>query len=79
VVDCLVTRSGKAKGEKFVDDVLMVGEMGKDEKLLTIVRDIVAEVQEENATIRSEQPHCVVAEGAAELAKRLLLQKGRFR
>jgi hypothetical protein len=79
VVDVLVRRSGKAPGEKFVDEMLMVGGEGNDETLKTIVREIVAEVQEEGAIIRSEQPHFVVAEGAAELAKRLLLQGGRFR
>jgi hypothetical protein len=79
VVDVLVERSGKAQGEKFVDDVLMVGEIGNDERFLDIVREIVAEVQEEEATIWSEKPHLVVADGAAELAKRLLSQRGRFR
>jgi hypothetical protein len=79
VVDGLVRRSGKAQGEKFVDDVLMVGEIGDDERLAAIVREIVAEAQEEDAIIRSEQTHVVVAKGAAELAKRLLLQRGRVR
>jgi hypothetical protein len=79
VIDGLVRRSGKAQGEKFAHDVLMVGEMGGDERLVAIVREIVAEVQEEDATIRSEGSHFVVAEGAAELARRLLLQRGRIR
>jgi hypothetical protein len=77
-VESLVRRSSKGKGEKFVDDVLMIGEKGGDDRLATIVREIVAEVQEEEATIWSEQPQFVVAEGAAELAKRLLLQRGRM-
>jgi hypothetical protein len=78
VIDSLVRRSGKAQGEKFVDDVLMVGEMGDDKRLAAIVRELVADVQEEDAIIWSEQPHFVVAEGAAGLAKRLLLQRGRI-
>jgi hypothetical protein len=79
VVDRLVASSGKPQGEKFVDEVLIVGEMGANETLKVLVREVVAGVQKEEATIRNDNPKSVVAEGAAELAKRLLVQRGGYR
>jgi hypothetical protein len=52
--------------------------MGDDERLTAIVQEIITEIQEEDAIIRSEQSYLVVAGRAAELAKRLLLQGGEF-
>jgi hypothetical protein len=78
VVKVLVMRSGKAPGERYVDELLMIGEMGDEKRLAAIVREVVAEVQEEDATIRCDHPEFIVAKGAAELAKRLLLQRGRI-
>lgn len=78
-VESLVTRSiGREPGEGFVDEVLMVGEEAKRLKSLEdIVRKEVDRVQEKEARIWSDDPGWVVARGAAELAKRILVQRGR--
>ena len=78
VIDGLIRSSSRDPGQKFVEEVLMVGEMGNDKRLISIVQEIVSKVQEEDATIRSIESHFVVAKGAAILAKRLLLQNGRI-
>lgn len=73
----VVIGSVEPPGSKFVYDVLMTGEMGNSTRLLGIVNEIVAEVQDELAEIHIEHPNHIVADGAAELAKRILIQKGR--
>ena len=62
---------------KPIDDILMAGNRGDDKALIEIVRSEVAKYQDEEATIRCEDPQWVVARGAAELAKRLLQQRER--
>jgi hypothetical protein len=79
VVDGLVRRTdSRLHTKKFVDDVLWIWEARDEGRLRAIVREVVAAVQEEKATIRCENPEYVVAYGATELAKRLLLQRGRI-
>ena len=79
-VESLKTRSiGVGPGERYVDEVLMIGEdEGRwVEPLEDIVRNEVARVQSQEARIWDDDPSWVVARGAAELAKRILVQRGR--
>lgn len=78
VITWITSSMGKRPGEKVIDDVIMVGEMGDDERLIAFVREVVAGVQKEEPVIRSENVNFVVSKGAAELAKRVLMQGGRF-
>jgi hypothetical protein len=71
-------RFGKSDGAAIVDEVLMLGEMGENGTLLAIVREAVAGVQEKKPRIKHGKLQSAVAEGAAELAKRLLLQHRRL-
>lgn len=73
----LVQRSLLPAGAKVVDEVLMAGEQGEDQVLKDIVREEVAKYQDEEVIIRCKDPQWVVARGAAELAKRVLVQRGR--
>ena len=75
----LKQRSLVPAGEGFVDEVLMAGAQGEDEVLKDIIRQEVVKYQNEEAIIRCEDPQWVVARGAAELAKRILIQRGRIR
>ncbi|KAL9043537.1 MAG: hypothetical protein Q9214_003281 [Letrouitia sp. 1 TL-2023] len=78
-VESLVIRSiGKEPGEGFVDEIFMVGEESKRLKSLEdIVRKEVDRVQDKEARIWVDDPGWVVARGAAELVKRILVQRGR--
>ena len=77
-VESLVARSpGVEPGERIVDEVLVVGQVSHGLELSAIVKDEVARVQDKEATIWSNDTEWVVARGAAELAKRILIQRGR--
>ena len=56
----------------------MAGESGDNEILRDIVREETAKLQDQEATIHVEGPEWVIARGAAELAKRVLVQRGRI-
>ena len=78
-VESLVTRAtGREPGEGFVDEIFMVGEEATRLKSLEdIVRSEVRRVQDKEARIWSDDPSWVVTRGAAELARRILVQRGR--
>ena len=73
----LKQRSLVSAGERFVDEVLMDGAQGDDEVLKDIIRKEVTKYQDEAATIGCDDPQWVVVRGAAELARRVLIQRGR--
>lgn len=74
-VESLAVRSLGAK--KYVDEVFIVAEKSRKEVLEATVRKEVQRVQDNKPDIHLGDTSWVVARGAAELAKRVLLQRGR--